>query len=88
MLPYVLDSAQILKIFHFQMLCPIQQIWNIEIVDIITGQNVWIDFTNEIRPSLQQFLWIKHEFCFKFCPSDAVFFMEKAYRFFCIRYNL
>lgn len=55
-IPYVLDSTQILEIFHLQMICSIQQIWYVEIVDIVAGQNVWIRFTNEIRPSFQQIL--------------------------------
>lgn len=55
-LPDILDATEIFEIFHFQVLCSIQQVWNIKIIDIVTGENVRIDFSNEIRPTLEQVL--------------------------------
>lgn len=51
-LPDIFDTSQIIKVLNFQMAGAIQQIWKIEIVDIVARQYVRIDLSYKIRPFL------------------------------------
>lgn len=51
-LPNIFDSAQKIKIFNFQMISTIQQVWKIEIINIVASQYIWIYLTYKIGPSI------------------------------------
>lgn len=46
-----LEAAQVGEVLDFEVFGAIEEVWEIEVGDIVANHDVWIDFADKVAPS-------------------------------------